>query len=161
MKNLLISIFVLFLFSCSTEDEDISTEEIPETYSVKYEIIGQGKVDMVTYKTNEGNAEVERDPGAELVDLGVTLPFVKEIVYHTEEAGENGSTGCDEISFSAYARKSIGTIESMNVYIDGELMSSESEGYYCIPDEHCTPWARVSFGYLQKGADPDIYQCPN
>jgi hypothetical protein len=163
-------IFLVFLIAyslvgCSAEDNEDSARETPETFSVKYEILGNGEVPKIMYTSNDGTVEVEWDEDEGSWDVsGVRLPFVKEFMYRTEVDGEPGpngfiSRGCKRISISAYANRNDGTIEEMNIYINGELKESKKDGYYYKPGEHWTPWGSASYSYLRRGSDHNTYSC--
>ena len=167
MRNILLTLFVVLCFSCSKEESGgESNATTPETFTVRYEILGSGEVPLITYTSNEGPIEVETDEGEEIWDVsGVTLPFIKEFVYTTKIDGTEDSSGatvhgCSGVGISVYANRNDGQIKEMNIYINGELKETETEGYYYAPGEHWTPWGSASYSYLMRGAD-DKYTCVN
>ena len=166
-KAIIMFLVTSFFIGCSKEDSQETPQETPETLLVKYEIIGYGAVPQVMYSTNEGTVEQEHDEGEPEWDVsGVTLPFVKEIQYTTQIDGAEGPdgnkrNGCDQLYISAYADRSDGVIEKMNIYINGELKDQVTEGYYYVPGDHWTPWESAEYRYLRRGADPDEWNCSN
>jgi hypothetical protein len=166
MKKLLFLLLAVLIFGCSTEEnEEERRQETPETFSVKYEILGHGEIPQISYSSNEGGVVVDHDEDEPYYDAsGVRMPFVKEIQYTTKLDGEvqpNGTTiyGCDNISISAYANRNHGYIEAMNIYINGVLKDSRTSGNYYMPGETWPLWGSASFTYLRRGADPNDYGC--
>lgn len=139
------------MLGCSGEE---IARETPENFTIKYEILGTGEVPKMMYTTNEGRVE----------ETGVQLPYVKEIQYITGiegETDENGTTsyGCEDITFAAFADRSDGEIEEMNIFINGELKDSKNNGYYYVPGENWKHWEFLYFRYLRRGADRNTYNC--
>ena len=161
---LLLSIITPLFIGCSSEDGD-ETEQIPDTFTVKYEILGNGELPRISYTTNDGGVTIEYDEGEPSYDIsGVKLPFVKEVQYTKKLDGEvspGGGTihGCAKVSVSAFANRNNGVINEMNIYINGVLKDSKTSGYYYEPGKHWTPWGSANFSYLRKGSDPNRFGC--
>jgi hypothetical protein len=159
-----IFLFFFIFISCSSDNENLA-DDIPLTFTVKYEILGNGELPQINYTANEGSDTIDRDEGEPVWDVsGVKLPFIKEVQYTKKgdgEAGGGGATihGCARFSISAYANRNKGQISEMNIYINGQLKDSKKEGYYYIPGTHWTPWGSASFQYLRIGSDPNQFTC--
>ncbi len=167
MKKLIILVFVLMSIACSNNSEEVAIST-PEYYDIKYEIIGNGKAAKIRYSDNDGYTELEYNSGSENpYELGVPLPFVKEVRIMTEEDGHLNSDGtksygCKTISISAYLDRNDCNVTAINIYANGKLVASEdsSQGYFYTPGETWTPWG-VHFEYLRRGSDPSKYKCNN
>jgi len=165
MKKMLF-IFSLIVFSCTPEEKETSSQT-PETFQVRYEILGYGEVPKVIYGTNETVVEMEWDEDEVPQDVsGVRLPFVKDFNITAKRDGEMGrfgsiGQGCITLFISAYASKNDGTIQEINIYVDGVLKDSKKEGYYYSPGEHWTPWGSAKYTYLRIGSDPEKFPACN
>jgi len=146
MKKLLLLLFVGILISCSKDDSP-SNEKIiiPETYNVKYEILGTGKVNFIEYSTS-----VEETKRETLV----SLPFRKSLTHKNRKEGlayEDYQKIHHQILLKAYEHYSTeGEVLEVNIYIDGKLANTKlSKG---MLQNQLYLWF-CDFSYVIRGRD--------
>tara|TARA_R100000789_G_C3014649_1_gene152133 strand:+ start:967 stop:1392 length:426 start_codon:yes stop_codon:yes gene_type:complete len=135
-KIVLIILATISVLSCSTDDN--SENKTPEFYNVKYQVIGTGDASRIAYSISDGNTES--------IDW-VNLPFTKEIRLRTELDEQGTISGYKTISFRVYGDTQVSNIEEIRIYVDGELVCSNTDGPEKPQDYNVYPWT-CHFDYL-------------